>query len=216
MEGSPIRKHSEWVGPSEFSENGEMKIMGKSKTSSSTAPVAPITSSLDRDPAHTGATVNQVAEALAATLETQRGFAASIDAALSTLDKADKSNAAAFLAVFNYFDVGTSPAYKSVDSHATMDAAIAVKYRVAEGDTAGMKRARDVNTYRRRKGAEVACGTLRGSGSSTPTVKADAVKVRDYLVKMLPKLDVFSLAAVAEQVNTAFRAAEAAAQSKAA
>jgi hypothetical protein len=181
-----------------------------------TPKLAPVSNSLDSDPARTGASVNMVADGLAAMLETQGQYAAGIAAAILALDDATTANKAHFLTVFHYFDVGTSPAYKSVDNHVNMDAAIMVLYKVAEGDKDALKRARDVNTYRRKVGAQFAGAALRGTGAvSTAAVKSEAAKVTDYLASHFGKCTLAEQNSIIGAMTAAYNAAVNAAQREA-
>ncbi len=69
-----------------------------------------------------------------------------------------------------------------------MDAAIAKYYNVPEGDAAALKAARDVNTYRRKRGAKFAGALLMGATAPTATTdkpdkapSSDAALVSKYL-----------------------------------
>ena len=178
---------------------------------------APLQSSGDSDPLKTGATINDMADALGTMLARRKVVAESIGTATNALNTAEAGMVETcrphFLMFFEYFDIGSvgcPPAYKSIHGFPTMDAATAILFNVAEGDKAALKAARNTRDYRRRVGAKLAGAELRGSGGSTPEPKALDVQISNYLKARLPKLSTAQLASLAELVNEAWRVKDAA------
>jgi hypothetical protein len=163
--------------------------------------------------------INAMAEAAETAMRERRSAAGNIGNDKAVLDTLEKDMVVAgrphFLGYFAYFDVGTkgaAPAYRSVDGHKSIDAAICALYGIEKSDKAGLKAARNQTEYRRRVGATLAGAELRGSQSGTEAeVKAPFEKVTAYLEKNLGKLSHAEVSAVAEQVNSALRAHESAA-----
>ncbi len=144
------------------------------------------------------------AEALKAATDRAAAHRAALPDALLAIDQSEADKKAAFVAVYEYFDTDKGFAWRNLDGFATMDAAIAHYYKVDPTDGAALKAARDVNTYRRRKGAQFAGALLMGQSaptttdtdkaSKTPT--SDAALVSKYLKSKWGKLSLAEQEAV--------------------
>jgi uncharacterized protein with von Willebrand factor type A (vWA) domain len=126
------------------------------------------------------ATIDAAAAAAADALKaaTDRAVSAKADlpAALAAIDSAETDKREHFIAVYQYFDRDKGFAWRNLDGFSTMDAAIARYYNVPDGDTAALKAARDVNTYRRRLGAKFSGLLLMGQ--TAPTAQPTETKVK--------------------------------------
>jgi hypothetical protein len=136
------------------------------------------------------------AEALAAATARAVVARTALPLALASIDSSEQDKRDAFVQVFEYFDRDKGFAWRNLDGFATMDAAIAHHYKVPEGDTAALKSARDVNTYRRRLGAKFSGLLLMGATTPAPDApdkaskapSSDAALVGKYLKSKWGKL----------------------------